>query len=212
MDISMEEKLPGAKELEILYKSPKITVKGDVILLEMPNFQLFQQVHRNAKNQQFTHYSSRPFDIITGYKFRLLIFTNGYGAAKDKSISIYLQLMKSEDDSWLTYPFNGILTFAILDKSEGGTEHHWKRIIARGTKKFFQKQTSENNPVYGVENFLSLNTLEEKRGSFIRNNTIVVAIAIRYHEYLEIGSSHPLYLTMVYKQKRENLKQFPRDI
>ena len=156
------------KKLKTLYKSPKITVKGDIILFQLPNFHLFQQMHRNAKHKQFTHYHSEPFEIITGYKFILLIFTNGCGAAKGKSLSIYLQLMKSENDAWLTYPFRGILTFVLLDKSTSRGDHHCRSFLARGTNKSFEKPTSEYNKAHGLENYLSLKTLEEKKSVYQR--------------------------------------------
>ena len=77
----------------------------------MPHF----SQHKKDDDQWY----SQPFySSPGGYKLRLYVFANGYGDAKGTHITIFINLMRGENDNHLQWPFEHHVTYGILN---------WKR-------------------------------------------------------------------------------------
>ena len=77
--------------------------------------------------QQFSRlkgeWKSEPFfSHEGGYKFILVVYANGKGSYKGRSVSIYAHLVKGENDSQLRFPFRGRLVIQIINCIED--KHH----------------------------------------------------------------------------------------
>ena len=52
-----------------------------------------------------------------GYKIALCVVPNGRGKAKGSHVSLFTFVLKGENDDYLSWPFNGIITIQLLDHS-----------------------------------------------------------------------------------------------
>ena len=67
---------------------------------------------------------SRPFySAVGGYKFCLKVYPNGMGSGHGSHVSVYLCLMRGENDDQLTWPFNGSITVTMLNQQQDGRHH-----------------------------------------------------------------------------------------
>ena len=58
-----------------------------------------------------------------GYKLRLNVHPNGYGAGEGSHLSVYAQLMKGEYDNNLEWPFEGDIQIELLNWKEDKSHH-----------------------------------------------------------------------------------------
>ena len=170
-----------SSNLYVLYNSPRLTLKGDMVILQLPNFDLFQKVHRYADDKTtFSNYTSRPFTLSSGYNFRLIVYTYGHGMVRGKYMSAYIQMGRS-DDHTLIYPFYGVITFVIFDQSGEEPKHISKSIrTPSGTNASFDKPQSCLNIAYGIEDMVPLDCLNER--SIVYDNVLLMGVAIRYNK------------------------------
>ena len=72
---------------------------------------------------------SEPFySHKSGYKMSLLVYPNGRGKCKDKYISIFVHLMKGENDNNLTFPFCGEILTQIINWKNVSKNHAEQNI------------------------------------------------------------------------------------
>ena len=63
----------------------------------------------------------------SGYKMCARVDANGHGDAKETHISVFVHLMKGDNDDSLTWPFTGTVTFELLNQLED--KNHHKRTV-----------------------------------------------------------------------------------
>ena len=79
--------------------------------LSMHNF----SEHKRAGD----HWWSKPFYTgLDGYKLQIRVDANGDGSGEDTHVSMYVYLMKSENDDVLTWPFKCDITIRLLNWRE----------------------------------------------------------------------------------------------
>ena len=69
---------------------------------------------------------SRPFYTgLDGYKLQIRVRANGEGSGKDTHVSVYVYLLKGENDDMLTWPFKCDITIQLLNwrEDKGHVEH-----------------------------------------------------------------------------------------
>ena len=74
-----------------------------------------------ANNNQW--YSSGFYTHTCGYKMCLCVFANGKGADKGTHVSVYLYLMKGENDDALTWPIKYKCRVTLLNQLRDGGHH-----------------------------------------------------------------------------------------
>ena len=78
-------------------------------------------VYRTVKNfnqlkKEDAEYYSDPFYTSRGgYKLTLNVYPNGNGPGKGSHVSVFIRLMKGENNQNLPFPFNGIFTIQLLN-------------------------------------------------------------------------------------------------
>lgn len=76
---------------------------------------------------------SKPFySELGGYKFCLKVYPNGMGSGHGSHLSVYLCLMRGENDDQLTWPFDGSVTITMLNQQQDGCHHSillWDRRV-----------------------------------------------------------------------------------
>lgn len=158
-----------------LYQSPRITVKDDMVILQIPNFRIFQEVHRQISIGFFSNYKSKVFTLSTGYTFRIIVYTCGLGTARENYLSVYVQLLPNYKNYTFSHSFRGVITFVVIDQS-GKAEHHSKSIRTG----FHKPLLSESLP-YGIRELLPLEKLVPE-SAFIFGDQLILGVALRYNE------------------------------
>ena len=87
----------------------------NVVSQSMCEFTLTEFPNRKQFNNQF--YSPSFLTHENGYKMCLRIHTNGYRSGKNSHLSVYVQLMRGDNDDQLQWPFDGDIVFEILNWS-----------------------------------------------------------------------------------------------
>ena len=75
----------------------------------------------SEKKEAYKVWNSSPFytnNRSRGYKFRLLVYPNGYGRGRGSHLSVYAQLMRGEYDNELEWPFEGEIRVELLNWKE----------------------------------------------------------------------------------------------
>ena len=141
----------------------------------------------NITFAKFEHYRKRngkwflpPFYTHPkGYKMCLMVYANGYGSGKGKSISIVLFMMRGPFDDELLWPFQGSITVELLkQKTTTNDLDHDKQGIVETfyfgdswpNYKFDRIRVGERaEDGYGSHNFASFADL---RRSYLKNNRL----------------------------------------
>ena len=77
------------------------------------------------KKQADKVWTSPPYYThIGGYKFCLEVYPNGDGSGKGTHLSVYARLMEGEHDDELEWPFEGWMTFKLLNQKKFYGHHH----------------------------------------------------------------------------------------
>ena len=110
-----------------------------------------------------------------GYKLQLLVDANGAGNGKGTHISVYVHLMKGENDSVLKWPFDNEFIIKLLNWRED--EGHVERKFDAGTKEHHSRVLQEGTATSGLgyHQFVSHSDLTDK---FINNDTLCFFVPI----------------------------------
>ena len=89
-------------------------------VFEMKGFQ-------KKKDEDEEWFSDPVYSHFGGYKMCLNVDTNGYGGAKGTHVSVFIYLMRGDNDSNLKWPFKGTITVSLLNQLEDG-QHHTEKV------------------------------------------------------------------------------------
>lgn len=143
----------------------------------------FRDVLRKAISGEKTDLESTPF-YRCGYKCKLNMGLNEDGSEdedEDTYLSIYIIIMKGENDAALTWPFHKQVIFTLIDQQENANNR--ENIVTSLTDtsgpkicKFFARPVTDENIGLGFVNFVSNKKLEERR--YILDDTIFIQVRI----------------------------------
>ena len=80
---------------------------------------------KKEKNEEW--FSDPVYSHFGGYKMCLKVCANGHGYGKDTHVSVYIFLMRGDNDDNLKWPFKGTIKVSLLNQLEDG--QHRKEII-----------------------------------------------------------------------------------
>ena len=135
-----------------------------------------------AKND--TWYISGFYTHTCGYKMRLSVYANGNGEGSGKGthVSVYLHLMKGENDDALTWPITYKCTFTLLNqlKDEG---HHTDIINSPGESSIIVRRVywGEMGVGYGPRRFIAhteLNLQEEEQCQYLKDDSLYFRVQV----------------------------------
>ena len=114
---------------------------------------------------------SPPFYCLEGYKMRLVVNANGFGNRKGTHVSVFVQLLQSEYDDQMVWPYRGKMEVLIINWNKD--KHHVPVII-----EFCYTAAGQNNS-YGVVDCLSHSKLydEHHKHLYVHNNTMYFKVA-----------------------------------
>ena len=62
-----------------------------------------------------------------GYKMCLSVYANGYGAARGSHVSVFINMMRGDNDDNLKWPFKGTITVSLLNQLED-RQHYTEEV------------------------------------------------------------------------------------
>ena len=117
--------------------------------------------------------------IIKDYKMRLMVYLNGDGARKETHMSVFLQLMKGQNDDAIQRPFGKPITFSLIhqDDRDKCYERHAKDYLEYDeAMEIMQKPSSDNNRAWGYPDVIALDELQDN--GYIKNNALFLRCEI----------------------------------
>ena len=141
--------------------------------------QNYQQCRRDAITGAVVAQFSPPIcNKLYGYTFCMRIYLNGLNGGLGSHVALYVHMMQGEYDDRLQWPFTGVITLSILDRSGSETPNDISgALTASPDLSAFHRPTAICNSVgCGFEKFASI--CEISRPRFLKNDTLVVKIEI----------------------------------
>ena len=139
----------------------------------------FNKLLESAKSNEITRIESSPF-YSCGYKCKLQLDPNGFSSGKGTHLSIFIFIMRGENDATLEWPFQKKVYFTLIDQQETDAS---KQSIVRyfyhshpepELLKYFARPVADENDGYGFPKFVSHETLQERR--YIVDDTILIQV------------------------------------
>ena len=110
---------------EVVHSSPSTVPSTSSDPLPVLDFIIDNFSKRQQSNKECI---SEPFySHENGYKLSLMVYPNGRSKCRNKCISIFVHLMKGENDDELTFPFRGNILVQIVNWREN--KNHAERLV-----------------------------------------------------------------------------------
>ena len=123
-DFLVEDSISIRIKEVIVYSSPTtVPSRPSDSLPVILEFKIKNFSKRQRSNEECI---SEPF-YCYGYKLSLLVYPNGRDKWKNKYISLFVHLMKGENDTILPFPFRGDLLVQIVNQREN--KNHAERLV-----------------------------------------------------------------------------------
>ena len=137
-------------------------------LVNHPGFPVDYYVIRTNRPVYLPAFYTHPH----GYRMRLWVSPNGYGAGKGTHVSIMTYVLDGPFDDYLNWPFQGMITIQIVNQV--GDHDHVEEII----------DYTDNTPKrftdgWGYHDFLAHNELQynaERQTQYLKDNTLHIRV------------------------------------
>ena len=115
---------------------------------------------------------------LYGYNFCMMMYPNGVNGGVGSHVAIYVHMIQGENDDRLQWPFTGVITLSILDRSGSETPNDITKVLtASPNLAAFRKPTAIWNSIgCGFERFAPIYEVLQPR--FLKNDTLVVKMEI----------------------------------
>ena len=188
----MEVQVPMFQSLGTLFQSPTHT-RPDVALLPLSfrpwlqntptcyprppwvvRLEGFEEKKRNNKGW----YSNPVYSHFGGYKMCLRVYPNGHDDASGTHVSVYIFLMKGDNDDNLKFPFKGHIVISLLNQLEDQNHHTrepWspERNIPEDVSGLVT--TGERGGGWGCHRFIphkNINLYSDKNCQYLKNDCL----------------------------------------
>lgn len=138
----------------------------------------FEYIFSQAKLGYQTKIRIDPFYIF-GYKLKLLFYPIGDGHGSGTHISIFIVLMKGENDAKLPWPFDRGGSFTLIDQQENLKNRENIAMSFKANpemKECFGRPMIDNDKGCGFPTFVSHDKLRERR--YIVDDTIFIQVEL----------------------------------
>lgn len=143
----------------------------------------FNKLLESAKSNEITHIESSPF-YSCGYKCKLQMNPNGFSNGKGTHLSLYLVMMRGENDATLEWPFRKTVIITLIDQQD--TDNSKQNIVEsfhvphperdpRLLEQLKRPVSVQNSSRFGYNKFVSHKALQERR--YIADDAILIQVA-----------------------------------
>ena len=156
------------KRSQLCYKSklnlPSVPSGKRTLKFTIDRFK-YKQTHNNL------HYSP-PFKFgdLPGYSMQLTVYLNGVNKGKGSHISVYVNLLSSQHDDWLTWPFHGSILIRICN--QGNDFDHYEEVITFDDSATLESCILPSGSFgnrYGMEKFIEHTALKP----YLKNDSLL---------------------------------------
>lgn len=141
--------------------------------------QNFQTLREDAISRDMVAQFSPPIcNRLYGYNFCMVMYPNGVKSGVDSHVAIYVHMMQGEYDDRLQWPFTGVVTLSILDRSGSEIPNDITKVLTASPNLVaFQKPAAIwNSTGCGFERFAPI--YEVSQPKYLKNDTLVVKMEI----------------------------------
>ena len=145
----------------------------------LPVYRTVKEFNQLKANDQDIH--TDPFYTAKGgYKMIMKVCPNGYGTFKGTHLSVFINLMRGENDHTLPFPISGIFKIQLLNWRQNSG--HFEKIMQfdESVPERYRLQLTtgeEAAECYGLGGYLSHDELENSSDKeYIHNNTLCFKI------------------------------------
>jgi hypothetical protein len=133
-----------------------------------------------TSDKQYSVYSEAFYLYPQGYKLCMRLYMNGDHKARGRCMSLFVAMMRGDDDDKLQWPFQFKVTFTLIDQSvTGDNQPHINQFCCSdSTAKCFGRPYTDMNIACGIPMFIRLDHLEENRHRYIQNDRMFIKIEI----------------------------------
>ena len=136
----------------------------------------FGEALRKAKSRKKTSVYSPPF-YACGYRCQLELKPNGFDIGENTHLSIFIRITKGENDAILTWPFQKMVKFTLIDQQENANDRKdIVKFFLSPNDECFSKPVNHENCGWGYLQFVSHENLLERR--YIVDDTIFLQVRI----------------------------------
>ena len=142
-----------------------------------------------------------------GYKMCLCVHANGSGAGEGTHVSVYLHLMKGENDDALTWPFRYKCTFTLLNQLRDEGHHERTLNFPEDEKECVSRVLSgEKGGGWGLAQFIAhtkLDLQEEKQCQYLKDDSLYFRVQVDLIPAVKPWLGHHLDLAAVLQLKKQ---------
>ena len=149
----------------------------------LPVYRTVKEYNQLKANNQ-SIYTDPFYTAQGGYKMIMRVYPNGAGSCRGTHLSVFISLMKGENDNTLSFPINGIFKIKLLNwrQNSGNVEKivQFDESISETCR--LQVTTGEKAAEgYGLAGYLSHDELENSSSykEYILNNTLCFKIQFK---------------------------------
>lgn len=138
------------------------------------------QLQKTTPNVSQQSIVSDRFQTPDGYEFRLRAFLNGCGRGRNTHCSLFIQMCKTDFDEILDYPFADIISFKVLDQTQGKPKRHHQQNFRTNVSASFLKPEGDFCPENGLATFISHDALfkeDPESPAYVKNDTLFIEAA-----------------------------------
>ena len=134
----------------------------------------FQEKKENDKDW----FSDPVYSHFGGYKMCLRVDANGSGDGKGTHVSVFISLMRGDNDDNLKWPFKGTIKVSLLNQLEDGqhcTLQIWSHSDTPKTASRRVTQGRVAHTAWGQDEYISHNDLDylaDKNCQYLKDNTL----------------------------------------
>ena len=155
---------------------PKLSLVSYGVL---PVYRTVKEFYQLKANDQ--PINTDPFYTAQGYKMTLIVYTNGHVSFRGTHLSVFIRLMRGENDHILSFPINGIFRIQLLNWRQDN--RHVEKILQfdESMPESYRLQVTTGEEAaggYGLFDYLSHDELENSSDykEYIHNNTLCFKI------------------------------------
>ena len=156
---------------------PTINISNSIVpcYVAMDNF-------TKHKDDSDKWYSPPFYSGPKGYKMRIKICANGHGEGCDTHVSVYVQIIPGEYDDTLTWPYEGTVTYEIINWKHDKSHIKWTVDFSIAHASMSGKKPKEgectNNP-WGFSKALAHDKIHGNNSPYINNDTIYIRVSCK---------------------------------
>lgn len=122
------------------------------------------------------------YTSFNGYQFCIRLNLNGVENAQGTHLSLFIHLMRSDNDDVLPWPFTGKVTLSVCDQHQQASKRNpiSETLVAKPGLAAFQRPTTfRNHKGFGYMEFAPLSYIESEERCFIKDDMLLIKAEVR---------------------------------